>query len=198
MSQIKITTLGNTTTLESPYHPDLPQAAKKLGGKFDRASRTWKFDARDEQLVRDTILSIYGTDGSDADDTVTVRVRVAEGYKWSSEACEALYLGGQQIARAYGRDSGAKLGEGVVLIEGRAMSGGSAKNWRTRIDERSVVEVRDVPRGVASKMLDEARNVEDIEAAEIVDEAVDRQAALRAERERLVARLSEIDAELSQ
>ena len=59
------------------------------------------------------------------------------------------------MARAYGRDSGAKIGEGVVFLEGGASSGGSVKNWYTTIKKGSVFEVRDVPRAKAEAFLED-------------------------------------------
>lgn len=196
MSSIKINTNENTTTLSSPYHPELPKRAKALGGKFDGTSKTWKFDARDEDRVREMAVEIYGTDGTDTE-TVTVRVEIGED-DLVSQNRESLYLGGQQIARAFGRDSGALLADGVVLIEGRAESGGSVKNWDTRLSAGSTFEIRDVPRGVADRMLEEAADNDRIADARIVDETSDRREALQAERDKLVARIAEIDAELNQ
>lgn len=196
MSIIKIATDGNTTTLRSPYHPNLPTQAKALGGKFDSFTKAWNFDARDEERVREMAIGIYGTDGTDTE-TVTVRIEVGEGNDLVSRDREALYLGGQEIARAFGRDSGAKLGDGVVVIEGRAESGGSAKNWDARLAAGTVVEIRDVPRGFGERIVEQAAEHGRIADAKIVDEASDRREALEAERAKLLARIAEIDAELN-
>lgn len=199
MCEVGITTANGTTTLSAPYHPDLPSKAKALGGKFDGSSKDWHFDARDEERVRELAREVYGTDGSDAGDTVTVRIEVSEDHTWS-ERNQGLFLGGRQIARAYGRDSGATLADGVIVLGGEIDSGGSAKNWSTVAREGTVIEVRDVPRGVAEKMVEEAPNVttrmQPVLTARIDESEDDHRAALQAERERLMARVAEIDAEL--
>lgn len=49
---------------------------------------------------------------------------------------------GYTIARAFHRDSGAKLGEGISLIKGNVDSAGSRKNWRTWIEENSIFRLK--------------------------------------------------------
>lgn len=60
-------------------------------------------------------------------------------------------VAGRTIARAWGRDSGAKLGDGVVKLQGRVGSGGSMKNWETVVD--ADVVLHDCPRKVAEKLI---------------------------------------------
>lgn len=42
------------------------------------------------------------------------------------------------LCRAFGRDSGAVLGDGVMLIKGKISSGGSRVNWETVVYEGTV------------------------------------------------------------
>lgn len=43
-----------------------------------------------------------------------------------------------------GRDSGARLGECVILLDGDISSGGSRVNWTTTVDIDSVIEIKDM------------------------------------------------------
>jgi hypothetical protein len=198
---ITIQTDDKHTHLYAPYTPELPDKAKALGGRFDRSNRAWRFDARDENRVRDLSRKVYGTDGSDADDTVTVRVQVNDERPWH-ERRQGLFLGGHPIARAYSRDSGAEIADGVVVLQGDIRSSGSAKNWTTRADEETIFEVRDVPRGMAEKMIEQASEKRAVTgdpllSATIEETVSERISALRAERQRLLDRIAEIDAELN-
>lgn len=189
--EIKIETSEDRVQVHTPYHPHFPQRARALGGRWDNSCRCWMFDRRDEGRIRELCREIYGTDGSDAaaSDLVTVRVTVGQD-DWS-EHTGALYLYGRQVARARGRDSGAKLGEGVVLLSGGVCSDGSMKNWYTTARPGTVLEIRDVPR----RAVEENGVPREVEV-EIVGESTDYD-ALRAERERLTARIAEIDAILN-
>lgn len=103
-------------------------------------------------------------------------------------------LGGRTIARAYGRDTGAKAGDGVIVDAGKIDSAGSAKNWKTVAREGTVIRVLDVPRATAEALCaadHQAYRVEIVGDAGPV--AVDRE-SLAAERNRLLARVVEIDA----
>jgi hypothetical protein len=187
---IHIATDGKNTTARSPYHPDLPARAKALGGKWD--GDAWTFDARDEARVQAMYREIYGTDGTDGD-LVTIRCSFRLDYEADKNA---IFIGGREVARARGRDSGATIGDGVVFVAGSATSGGSAKNWKTIIREGSVVEIRDMPRTMAERVVaehDDRYHPEIMEETKTVD--VD---ALKAERDRLMARLAQIDAMLDE
>jgi hypothetical protein len=179
--------------VESPYNPDLPSQAKKLGGKWNPSEKCWSFDIRDEQRVAEMYVGIYGEwDSADqpAADMVTARVTVCKD--GLSVYHGGLFFGGRQVARATGRDSGAKLATGVILLSGDFTSGGSVKNWRTLADGGTVFEIRDIP---LSKV-DEERHNSDWASVEVLGD-IDK-AALVAEKERLEARISEINAILAQ
>ena len=191
---ISITRSGSDISVGSPFHPAFVNRAKELGGKWDSTAKVWTFDARDEDDVRALCRAVYGTDGSPDTKLVDLRITFKSGARAGQRA---VYVCGREIARAWGRDSGAKLGEGVKLVEGRITSGGSSKNWATVVDAGSVFIVRDVPEAKARAEA-EACNTDEfsIEILTSAPAAVD-VSALQAEREKLVARMAEIDAILS-
>ncbi|MFD3889963.1 hypothetical protein [Streptomyces microflavus] len=186
MSTVTVTTANGKTTVESPYHPDWPSQARALGGKWSGGA--WVFDARDDERVRELAREIYGTDGTpDVGGTVTVRIPVgnAQGEKGGRPA--TLYQYGRTIATRYGRDEEPRLGAGVVLISGGFGQGGSHNYIELGPLDDTVVEVRDMPRSVAVA-----------HGLEIVGEGQVDHKALKAERERLTARIAEIDALLGE
>lgn len=191
---ISITRNGSDISVASPFHPAFVHRAKELGGKWDAAAKVWAFDARDEDDVRALCREVYGTDGSSDTKLIDLRITFKSGARAGQRA---VYVCGREIARAWGRDSGAKLGEGIKLVEGRITSGGSSKNWATVVDAGSVFIVRDVPEAKARAEA-EACNTDEfsIEILTSAPAAVD-VSALQAEREKLVARMAEIDAILS-
>lgn len=173
-------------SIVSEYNPDLPSKAKKLGGKWSPSTKSWIFDIRDESRVADLYRSIYGEWDNDDDipaDAVTARVTITTDI---SEYHSGIFFAGRQVARATGRDSGAKLGAGIIVLGGNFDSGGSVKNWRTCAKEGTIFEIRDVP---LCKVEEEMEKEEwKIEILGNVDKA-----ALMAEKERLLARIQEID-----
>lgn len=151
MTTIKVEIVGHkggsqSVALTSPYHPDLPRAARHLGGHW--SGERWFFDLRDEAGVRSLAREIYGTDGDDGAELVTVRLRLNAGRTWTDE----LYWGGRQIARRFSRDSHVQLGDDVVVVTGGFPAhGGSRKNPAVAAEEGTVLEVRDVPAPAALK-----------------------------------------------
>jgi hypothetical protein len=185
--KVSVIKSGSELFVDTPYNSRFVKAAKDMGGKWNGGN--WKFDARDEQRVRELCMATYGSDGVTSD-LVTLRITLGPG---DGEYAGPVELHGRTIARALGRDSGAKLGDGVVLLEGGFSSGGSVKNWRTTVKEGTTVLVRDFPRIPAEALVADGDRTAQIEQeAPVVDHT-----ALREERERLVNRLAEIDAVLA-
>lgn len=191
MIDVAVRTDQTHTYLQSPYHPHLPDRARALGGAFDAGSKCWRFSARDEQRVRDLAREIYGTDGAAADRTVDVRITMAdcEHLLLGQRGPECLWLFGRKIAERPARDSRVRLGADVVTVEGGfPASGGSVKNPALNAYDGTILEVRGVPAGHP----DLARGP----AIVVEPEGPDTE-TLRAERERLLARVAEIDAHLA-
>lgn len=184
MTEISVQTRDSRLHVTSPYHPAFPAAARRLGGRFDGATKAWTFDPRDEDRVRELLTDTYGTDGTAQGETVTVRADLGQRYGRYREA--TYYLGGRQIAHRPGRDERVRLGDGVVVVTGGfPSSGGSRAHPDLNPQEGTVLEVRDLPKAAADDELER-------DGVTLVEVRVDRE-ALEAERERLRARLAEID-----
>lgn len=186
---ITITTSPTQVRVQAPFNRAFVTAAKFVGGRW--TAPHWTFDVRDEDRVRDLCLEHYGEDGRSPSERVTIRVAFPGGI---GEYADSIRLAGREVARAFGRDSGAKLGEGVILLSGKFDSGGSVKNWKTIVPVETIVLVRDVPRALADRLMaDGGLDSEMATSVAIESEApvIDRQSLL-AERTRLVARIAEI------
>lgn len=165
----------------SDYSPDLPTKARKLGGSWN--GKSWEFDARDEERIIKLYNKIYG---DPTEKLVTLKCKAKDTVsEWQS----GIFLAGRCIARATGRDSGAKYGDGIVFLKGSADSGGSMKNWVTKIEEGSIFEIRDVPE---SKAKLELENTE-FEVTILEDKPKINVELLSEERCKLLVRLAEID-----
>lgn len=172
---------------KTPYNEKFVTGARAIGGKWNRHERKWTFDRRDEERVRALCREVFGTDGSPEDqaDLVTVRIRAADYEQWG----EIAFIG-RKVAWRPGRDTRVRLADNVVVVQGRfPSSGGSRNNPRVDAGDDVILEIRDIPRAALS--------VEKEGTYEIVEETIDKE-ALRAERERLLARLTEIDAILNE
>lgn len=146
---IKMEIAGGRVMIYSPYNRTFVARAKKLGGKWMAAGKAWTFDERDADRVKALVGDVYGH-FFDADvELVDVRITCAEVVEADRKP---IMCGPREVARARGRDSGAKLGDGVVQLEGRIYSGGSVKNWDTRASAGSVFEVRDYPKAQVEKI----------------------------------------------
>ena len=183
---MKITRTEETICVNSEYNPNLPHEAKQIGGRWNPLEKCWSFDVRDEARVESLYRSIYGewdNDNTVTADAVTVLVKTED----ISKLHGGIFFAGRQVARATGRDSGAMLSTGVVVLEGRFTSCGSMKNWRTGADSNTVFEIKDVPIAMAKKEMDNP----DWKSVEILGDV--NTAALIKEKKELLKRIAEID-----
>ena len=141
--------------LFAPYHPAIPPAARRIGGRW--TGEAWRFDARDEMDARELARAVYGTDGDDNAEIVDVRFTIAEPVR---ALRGGVYFAGRVIARASGRDSGAWLGDGVLQVDGESpLSCGSARRWETML-QPGTYEIRDVPEPAIHTSEDRAASCE--------------------------------------
>ena len=140
LAGVRVEVNEQSVLVYSPYHPAIPSAARRLGGRW--TGEAWRFDPRDETDVRALARSVYGTDGDDGAALVDALLTVSEPVR---AVRGSVYFAGRVIASARGRDSGAWLGDGILQVDGPApQSCGSARRWETMLHP-GTYEVRDVP-----------------------------------------------------
>ncbi len=156
----------------SPYHPEFPARAKKLGGKWDAGQGAWTFDRRDLDRVRALCVLIYGTDGTPLPRGGLVTIRTdpskCDAGKEGKNGALEYWLCGRLVAKAFSRDGGARLGDGVVTVSGGFGSGGSVKNPAITFRPGTIFELRDVPRAIAEKLHAEYHGVTLLDADGVV------------------------------
>lgn len=185
---VKIKRTSENLYVESQYSPELPKKARQLSGKWDSLNKFWIFPIAAEDHVRELYLDVYGQWDDVVVESVDVVCYVTEVV--ASEVHESLSISGRVIARAFGRDSGAKTGDGIIVIKGGFDSCGSMKNWRVKCKEDTVFKILSVPRLKAEEMLKNPTWCEKIEIEE--NKKLDRDELL-AERERLEKRIAQIN-----
>jgi len=154
--------------------------------KWEADSKAWKVKAEDEDVVKQLLLNHFGY-REDNTSTVTVIITAKEDF---SEWHDSVRFCNIPVARATGRDSGAKVCDKVTMISGSINSGGSVKNWTTRIDEGSTFKLTSFPETALS--LNKSEEWEYI----IVEEKTAKE-KLMEEKEKLLKRLEEIENELN-
>lgn len=192
MPNVKFQVNEGLLLVKCPFNTLFLSEARKRNGTWEPVIAAWRFDARDEGLLRQVCQRIFGTDGVTPPDVVTVRLSFPRDVE--SRDCAPLAYLGRDIARATGKTSGARLGDGVVLEEGGFISGGSAKYWRVIAKAGTSVLMRDVSRVLVVPGPVELGRFSGCGFAEIVDETP-RQATdvLMEERRQLLARLDAVE-----
>lgn len=104
---------------------DLSKKCKNFAGKWEPIQKVWVFPKCIEKEVEELDYR-YNTN------LITIEITYLKD--WLVEKKGATFCG-YKLCEAIGRDSGAKLSNNIILINGEIESTGSLKNWRTRIKE---------------------------------------------------------------
>lgn len=135
---IQLTIIDDKLKVVSPYNEGFVAKCRNLRGKFQGGA--WWFDDSIIDYVREAMIMFYGTTGEVPFENCTLFISDFSG----SEYGGPVTLFGRTVARSTGRDSGARLGDDIILIEGSCVSGGSVKNWRTEVRNASF-EMKNFP-----------------------------------------------------
>ena len=184
---MKIAIEQEQALLYTPYNPDFVRRVKTIGGaRWDAKNRAWRIPVEAVDQARQIMREVYG-ECDLPEDIKRVTVKLTFGKDVIVEH-GPIIIYGKQIASASSRDSGARVGQDVVFLEGEPGSGGSRNNWNTYIDAGSVVRVNNVPETMLSETLPDGATYEIMS-----DSAMPSREALLAEKERLLSRLKEIE-----
>lgn len=189
---MKITTMNGRAYVDTPYNPDFVKAIKGIGGhKWEPEKRCWSVPETAVSAVRAIMEDIYGYSDLVPDETISLKVTFLNDV---SSTRSDVVLFGKVMAHASGRDSGARVGDDVAYIRGGASSGGSTRNWCSIVREGSIATLSNVNKSVYARA--EADPDIKVEVIETDTHSDDRQKLL-AEKERLLKRITEIDAILA-
>lgn len=179
---MKIVVENGKARVYTPYNKEFVKAIKNIGqAKWQDGA--WVVPANMVDAVRAIMMDIYGETDISTTEKVDVKLTFSEGV---DAYRSAVTIFGKTIARAYGRNSRVDVGDDVAFIKGAPKASGSVNNWNTRIPEECVCIVSNVPETMLNEELPEGVT------AEVLKKTVDRK-ALEEEKERLLARIAEID-----
>ena len=183
---MKITTNNGVANIYTPYNADFVAKIKNIGGrKWNAAEKCWTIPESEIETARKYMTEVFGeTDQADEGERISVRIRFN---KDTEEERKGITIFGKEIAKAWGRDSGARPGEDATVESGTITSGGSRNHWTTKIEEGTVIKLRNIPEAAL-----QIESVYDITVERIEDAPIDR-TALEQEKEKLLARLEEIE-----
>jgi hypothetical protein len=124
---ISLEIIDDKVKVTSPFNEGFVSRCRNFRGTFKNG--VWWFDDSIIDYVREAMLEYFGTTGETPFKTCTLLIKNYNGY--GDKAPVKLF--GRTVARAFGRDSGAKLGDDIIFISGEYCSGGSMKNWCTNV-----------------------------------------------------------------
>lgn len=182
---MKIEMENGKANVYTPYNPDFVKAIKGIGGaKWNGSGSCWIIPGSAVEAVREIMVDVCGYSDIKENETVCIRLTFNEEAR---ELQKDVVLFGKVLSHAYGRDSGARVGDDVAYTAGGATSGGSAKNWYSIVKEGSVVVLTNVNRYIYEK----AETKYDV-TVEVLETKADK-LQLLAEKERLIKRIAEIE-----
>lgn len=149
---IKLQYQNDDILLYSPYNGDVPKFARAAGGIWDASRKCWKFPKSFQSAVNELLRSQWYIDSpEELNDLIDVTIKANTDVTTRRRSVD---FRGRTVAESSGRDSGARLGDGVAKVSGRATSSGSVKNWCTYVTKGSEFIVQGIPRAVAKRYME--------------------------------------------
>jgi hypothetical protein len=140
MEQISFKKQDDKIIVTTYYNRKFASKARNLRGQWDSVKKAWVFDESVEEYVKQALIDIFGVTGEIPYETCSLLIK--DFTAWESRGEVELF--GRTVARAFGRDSGAKLGDDIIWVSGSYHSGGSVKNWTTEV-ENGTFEMQNFP-----------------------------------------------------
>jgi hypothetical protein len=113
--------------VRSPFDNDLPSRARQMGGDWKANLKAWYFPEEQRQAVETLYLETFG-EGFDASEPQWMQLTLPDGIPASASRSLSFKVARVELARAWHRDSGASLREGILIKAGGFSGGGSKKN----------------------------------------------------------------------
>ena len=185
---IKIETDGDFIDVYTPYNRDFIQRVKSSirDGRWEPNKECWTFHKQALIVVKHILKEVFGWE----EGSPQLKIRIIAKRDLES-ICDSVKMANVPIARAWSRDGGARVAEGVLLESGSMFSGGSVRNWKTIVKEGAQF-ILEVPEFITKNIDSDYWDWEQIEAP-----SKDKKSELEEERAQLMIRLKEIEEELS-
>ena len=175
---VSVEVAGDSLLVRSPYHAGFISAVKDYGGRWDAAARAWVLPADLLDAVWESIGRVYGVQRDESAD-INVELTALKNMEADRGPIRA---GGVALAAARGRDTGAKVAQGVALLDGSVWSGGSQRYWLTKMSKGSRLIARGLTRSQVDAIDSDAWLVRELgEQRSARDEALERIRAIAAE-----------------
>lgn len=132
---VKILKENGIIKVRSPYNETFVKKASGIKGKWD--GEYWCFDNKNEDVLKEFLIEIYGTDGETFYKTVRVELELD---KYEGATSTTVKIGELVIAERLGRDKDVLLSKDTVIVSGGfASSGGSVKTPRLDTLENTIL-----------------------------------------------------------
>jgi len=146
---IDIITTEKTIEVRAPYSADFVARCRELRGKWNAFDKTWVFPSALKDEVLEALNEHYGYVADTHQERITLLVTVHENLSADKAPVK---FGPYELAGARGRDSGARTSQNVALLSGSINSGGSVKNWESRVSKGAKFKIWDVPISIAERL----------------------------------------------
>lgn len=174
----------------TPYNYDFVQKIKSIGSSKWNGS-AWEVPACTVEQVREIMMDVYGETDIEAAPKMYAKIKVVDT-DWAP-ANRGIYLFGKLIARAYGRDSDAMVGDDVAFTKKAPVSGGSRNRPDVIIEQGAELVIHNIPESKIDPQIPNYGIPEEYIVVEVSKESDVKKSKLLEEKERLLKRIKEID-----
>jgi len=182
---IKVEQKEEKLQIYTPYNKNFVSDLKQSVSTAKWSGSCWEVSIEAKELIDGLLKEHYGYNPGQP--KVKIEITAKEEIE---EMTGSVNFAGCPVAYARGRDTGAKVCDGIIKMSGNIRSGGSARYYKTIVEKGATFRLE-----TYKNIIDEKTYDESIWDVKTLSESIDREALL-SEKEQLLKRLNEIEKQL--
>lgn len=130
MNTITVKEENSKCVCQCPKNFNVIKKFHDFKGCWNREKNYWEFNKLLIEDIKKLMKKYFGVENGEFESCQLI-IKDLTTY----ETLKGIIISGFELCRAFWRDSGAVLGDGVVLIDGKIDSGGSKNWWTTKCED---------------------------------------------------------------
>lgn len=127
MRKIIVQKLNDKCVCRCPKNFNVIKKFHDLKGIWNNNNKWWEFDIKEHETIKNLMIKYFGVDNGEYESCELIIKNLTD-----RATLKGIIVSGFELCRAWGKKTGAKTNDNVILLSGDIDSGGSNNYWYTK------------------------------------------------------------------